>query len=55
MFCYGLVKRVVDVILALLALLIAFFPAVILMLIAKIQFGKALFVQERFGPRDFTL
>ena len=52
MFCYGLVKRVVDVILALFALLIAFFPAVILLLIAKIQFGKALFVQERLGHKE---
>jgi len=48
------VKRVVDVLLALFALLIAFIPAIILMMIAKIQFGQALFVQERLGEKETT-
>ena len=47
-------KRVVDVLLALFALLIAFIPAIILMMIAKIQFGQALFVQERLGEKETT-
>jgi undecaprenyl phosphate N,N'-diacetylbacillosamine 1-phosphate transferase len=52
MFPDGFVKRVIDIFLALLALLLAFIPGIILLIVAKIQFGKAFFLQERIGKNE---
>lgn len=45
-------KRILDIILALIAFIFAFIPALILVVIASIQFGKPFFIQHRVGKNE---